>query len=88
MTGDISVPASKRLAYDYSTKMQTILARLCLVFLIVTAAPQFASARDLGWQPAKTWVFVVGVLGWKHSDMYGSFPVKNRRDNALIDFFR
>src|SRR3954465_3379447 len=47
-----------------------------------------ARAKDLGWQPPPTWVFAVGVLSWKNSDMFGSFPVKNRRDNALVDFFR
>ncbi len=51
-------------------------------------APLPASAKDLGWQPEKTWVFVVGVLHWKHSDMFGSFPVKNRRDAALVEFFK
>ena len=50
--------------------------------------PLPASAQDLGWQPEKTWVFVVGVLNWKHGDMFGSFPVKNRRDAALVDFFK
>jgi hypothetical protein len=51
-------------------------------------APLPASASELGWQPEKTWVFVVGVLNWKHGDMFGSFPVKNRRDAALVDFFK
>jgi len=50
--------------------------------------PWQASAKDLGWQPKKTWVFVVGALNWKHRDMFGSFPVKNRRDAALVDFFK
>lgn len=52
------------------------------------SAPSSAPAKDLGWQPRKTWVFAVGVLSWKHSDMFGSFPLKNRRDAALVDFFR
>ena len=88
MPGHIFGSAFDRFAYHYATKMKTVLARLCLVFLIVGGTPRFTFGRELGWQPAKTWVFVVGVLGWKHSDMYGSFPVKNRRDNTLIDFFR
>ncbi|HVF72069.1 MAG TPA: Tudor-knot domain-containing protein [Chthoniobacterales bacterium] len=45
-------------------------------------------AKEPGWQPQKTWLFVVGVLSWKHSEMFGSFPVANRRDKALVDFFR
>ena len=51
---------------------------------VARAAPTTA----LGWEPKKTWVFVVGVLSWKNSDMFGSFPVKNRRDAALVDFFK
>jgi hypothetical protein len=47
-----------------------------------------AWAKELGWQPQKTWVFVVGVLSWKNSDMFGSFPVRNRRDAALVGFFK
>lgn len=61
-------------------------AALLLLFQIEAA--RSAPAKDLGWQPPKTWLFVVGVLSWKHSDMFGSFPVKNRRDAALVDFFK
>ena len=56
-----------------------------LIFHLLTVP---ARAKDLDWQPQKTWVFVVGVLSWKNSDMFGSFPVKNRRDAALVDFFK
>ena len=57
-----------------------------LVGLLALRSP--ASAKDLGWQPQKTWVFAVGVLGWKHAETYGSFPVNNRRDNTLVNFFK
>lgn len=60
----------------------------CLLLLSAFSIFSPVSAKDLGWQPQKTWVFVVGVLGWKHSEIYGSFPVKNRRDNLLVDFFK
>src|SRR4051812_3741801 len=65
-------------------KRRTLL--LVLVSLLSLCSP--VPAKDLDWQPPKTWVFVVGVLSWKHSEMYGSFPVKNRRDNLLVDFFK
>src|SRR6476646_5857043 len=68
--------------------MRIPIARLLFVFLILQALPPFAVAKELGWQPQKTWVFVVGVLSWKHSETFGSFPVKNRRDNTLVDFFK
>lgn len=63
---------------------------LCWIMLgwFLPGAPTPARANDLGWEPEKTWVFVVGVLHWKHRDMFGSFPVKNRRDAALVDFFK
>jgi hypothetical protein len=63
---------------------------LCSAILLMGQlfAPCSAPAKDLDWQSEKTWVFVVGVLSWKHSDTFGSFPVKNRRDAALVDFFK
>jgi RNA binding activity-knot of a chromodomain/Caspase domain len=59
-----------------------------VVQLLQLFAPSTASAKELGWQPEKTWVFVVGVLHWKHRDMFGSFPVKNRRDASLVELFK
>src|SRR5690348_17396621 len=47
-----------------------------------------ATQKELGWDPAHTWIFAVGVLHWKHSEMFGSFPVKERRDAELVDFFK
>jgi hypothetical protein len=63
----------------------------CFVTLhlsVVAASPAAAAQPELGWAPAHTWLFAVGVLSWKHSDMFGSFPVKDRRDAELVDFFR
>src|SRR5205809_7182221 len=68
--------------------MRISIARFLSTWFILQLLPHFAAAKDLGWQPQKTWVFVVGVLSWKHSETYGSFPVNNRRDNALVDFFK
>src|SRR5688572_21114266 len=62
-----------------------IVAGLLLLPIGAAASPP---AKELGWQPQKTWLFVVGVLSWKNSEMFGSFPVKNRRDAALVDFFK
>jgi hypothetical protein len=36
------------------------------------------------WEPARTWVFVVGVLEWRHTDLYSSFPQAERRDAQLV----
>jgi hypothetical protein len=57
---------------------------LCSPFSSNTNAAQ----KELGWDAAHTWIFAVGVLHWKHSEMFGSFPVKERRDAELVDFFR
>src|SRR5688500_5842394 len=62
-----------------------VAAILLLLPMEAVAAPP---ARELGWQPQTTWLCVVGGLSWKNSDMFGSFPVKNRRDAALVDFFK
>jgi len=68
--------------------MRISIARLLFACFILQLLPQSGIAKDLGWQPQTTWVFVVGVLSWKHSEMYGSFPVKKRRDNTLVEFFK
>jgi hypothetical protein len=68
--------------------MTISVARALLAVLILQLSSTVTPAKDLGWQPTKTWVFVVGVLSWKHSEMFGSFPVKNRRDTALVAFFQ
>ncbi|MEY2562564.1 MAG: hypothetical protein QOH88_757 [Verrucomicrobiota bacterium] len=68
-------------------RVRVPIAFFCVLLAFQCSAPK-VSAKDLGWQPEKTWVFVVGVLHWKHTDMFGSFPVKNRRDAALVDFFQ
>ncbi|HEX8144009.1 MAG TPA: Tudor-knot domain-containing protein [Pyrinomonadaceae bacterium] len=57
--------------------------------LFVCAAPILARAEAArGWQPERTWVFVVGTLEWKHEEMWDSFPKENRRDRELVRFFR
>jgi hypothetical protein len=43
---------------------------------------------SLGWQPERTWLFAVGTLQWKHPDYFPPFPQQNRRDAALVEFFR
>src|SRR3954454_10663930 len=68
--------------------MRILIGRLLFVFLVLPTLSPLAAAKEPGWQPQKTWVFVVGVLSWKHSETFGSFPVKNRRDNTLVGFFK
>jgi hypothetical protein len=36
------------------------------------------------WEPERTWAFVVGVLEWKHPEIYDPFPKEQRRDAALV----
>lgn len=68
--------------------MRHSIARLLFACFLIQATALAVTARESGWQPPRTWVFVVGVLSWKHSEMFGSFPVKNRRDDTLVDFFK
>lgn len=59
-----------------------------ILFAVLLSSARGADQKQLGWDPAHTWIFAVGVLHWKHSEMFGSFPVKDRRDAELVDFFR
>lgn len=53
-----------------------------------TAAPRAKSRLGgFAWNPAKTWVFAVGILEWK-SGKYGAFPKENRRDERLISVLK
>lgn len=45
------------------------------------------SKSSLSWDPAKTLVFVVGVLKWQDKS-YLQFNTKARRDAQLVEFFR
>jgi len=47
-----------------------------------------AQQHALGWFPERTWIFVVGTLEWKHAEYFDPFPKPNRRDAALVEFFR
>lgn len=62
----------------------------CVLFILSVAwfAAPLALANERDWQPQRTWVFIVGTLKWKHSDVFNSFPQKNRRDAQLVNFFR
>ena len=59
-----------------------------LLIVIGSSFSQPASARERDWQPQRTWVFVVGLLKWQNSDVFDSFPQKNRRDAQLVEYFR
>jgi hypothetical protein len=63
----------------------------CLVFLLALCCSFAAAKADpvpLDWDPAHTWLFVVGVLEWKDSESFDPFPVKLRRDTELVDLFK
>src|SRR5205823_6175339 len=61
---------------------------LALAALCASAAAHPARAGTTFFPPEKTWVYVAGLLEWKHGETYGSFPKKGRRDAELVAFFR
>lgn len=66
--------------------LMTVGALLLVLCSVGAQSNAQASGRD--WEPQRTWVFVVGTLRFKHSDMFDSFPQENRRDAELVSFFR
>lgn len=62
-------------------------ALVCWIALLLSPA-NAAPGAELGWQPARTWLFVVGVLEWKDSESFGSFPQKERRDAEMVALFK
>lgn len=59
---------------------------LALFLALVLAGP--ATARAPGWDPARTWVFAVGLLEWQDSETFPGFDKKDRRDRQLVELFR
>ena len=60
----------------------------CVVLASMAWGMTHAVTRaDIGWKPSRTWVFAVGILQWKHPDIYDSFPaaIPNRADRRLIN---
>ncbi|MEK6337479.1 MAG: agenet domain-containing protein [Acidobacteriota bacterium] len=68
--------------------LKTLGLALLIMLGVGLAASPAAFAQERGWQPQKTWVFIVGTLRWKHREVFTSFPQRNRRDAQLVDFFR
>lgn len=62
--------------------------RAIVTLAVLTAAVIGSVAHaEIGWKPSRTWVFAVGILEWKHPDIYGSFPeaIPHRADRRLIE---
>ncbi len=74
-----------------SSVKQKPFKRLFIVsVLLVCSLGSFSlvSAQRRDWEPKRTWVFIVGLLKWKDSENFPSFPQANRRDAQLADYFR
>lgn len=56
--------------------------------LLAIVCSSAVCAADADWRPAKTWVFIVGLLEWKHPDFLRSFPKTGRRDTLLAELFK
>src|SRR6266404_4309387 len=86
--GSITIHQGGRLNEMLHKSFRALLFTLLiiLVFGLFAGPAVFAQERD--WQPQRTWVFIVGTLKWKHSDVFSSFPQKNRRDAQLVESFR
>lgn len=55
---------------------------------LLLAALLLAPPQEKTWDPARTWVFAVGVLEWKASQVFGSFPKEGRRDAELMELLK
>src|SRR3990170_1908963 len=66
--------------------------RFAVAFLLgLVAWGHVARAEEsLDWDPARTWVFAVGLLEWEREDLWAPFPAAmiDRRDEQLVDYFR
>ncbi len=59
--------------------------RIALVLLFLTSLPAFAA--ESVWQPAKTWVFAVGILNFDTKGL-ATWPDAGRKDAEMIDAYK
>lgn len=57
----------------------------CLLLLLVFSGTAAAASE---WNPKRTWAFFVGLVDWKDSSAFASFPAENRKDTVLLDTLR
>lgn len=68
---------------------QLVVAAWVSGILLTSTSPVPSRAQQqLGWEPRKTWVFVVGLLEWQDKKNFDSFPQEKRRDAELVELFR
>ncbi len=54
----------------------------CFVVLLLLVS---SAAAGPEWRPERTWAFFVGLVDWKDSETFESFPSENRKDTVLRD---
>ena len=86
--GSITIHQGGRLNEMLHKSFRALLFTLLIILVFGLFAGPAVFAQEPDWQPQRTWVFIVGTLKWKHSDVFSSFPQKNRRDAQLVDFFQ
>src|SRR5690349_20684882 len=63
-------------------------ARWVAACAVVSVALSSTSAAAETWEPAKTWVFAVGIVHWKHKHEFDSFSKKERLESKLLEAFK
>jgi len=64
--------------------MKISISKTLLLVLVALCLTQVASSQTRAWDAKRTWVFCVGLLEWKDSESFASFPKENRRDETLL----
>lgn len=71
--------------------MRRFFSAVLVVLALAGCAPQGttpAAPPSATWDPSRTWVFAVGVLEWKQSDIFPGFPKEGRRDAEFIELLQ
>lgn len=68
--------------------LQKIAAAFCFLCWLALAPAGQALQPSEAWSPQKTRVLIVGILEWRRSDAWPSFPKLNRRDERLVEAFQ
>ncbi|MCE9605011.1 MAG: caspase family protein [Planctomycetia bacterium] len=81
---------STRMRISSLVDFAVLAASICLLVAPFDTARAAEVVHPFNWKLEKTTVFAVGLLEWKHPEIYSSFPDQqaNRADVRLVNHFR
>src|SRR5262245_61026552 len=85
----VTIQPVPRISVAPKVKVMKIKVLFLLTLFLAGSYCTFAQSESKPvWNPKKTWVFFVGLVEWKDSETYASFPQKDRQDDVFLQLLK